>query len=59
MDNFLPWEVLPCAPQNRDAIYELGPDGEAYDNVYALRKVRSIFAQRLIWGVLAVGVGVP
>lgn len=40
MDNFLPWEVLPCDPQNRDSIYELDPDGQAYGNVYELRKVK-------------------
>lgn len=39
MDNFLPSEVVPCSPTNRDAIYELDPNGEAYENVYALRKV--------------------
>lgn len=39
VDNFLPSEVLPCARNNRNAIYELDPDGNAYKNVYELRKV--------------------
>lgn len=38
IDNFLPWEVVPCSLK-RDSIYELDPDGDAYDNVYELRKV--------------------
>lgn len=41
IDNFLPWEVVPCESKNRAAIYELDPDGKAYGNVYELRKVRA------------------
>lgn len=40
MDNFLPWEVLPCEPLDDASIYELDPNGQAYGNVYELRKVR-------------------
>ncbi|CAM9336635.1 unnamed protein product [Scytosiphon promiscuus] len=40
IDNFLPWEVLPCRPGDDSAIYELDPRGEAYDNVYELRKAK-------------------
>ncbi|CAM9687204.1 unnamed protein product [Ectocarpus sp. 4 AP-2014] len=39
IDNFLPWEVLPCRPGDESAIYELDPGGEAYGNIYELRKV--------------------
>ncbi|CAN0435140.1 unnamed protein product [Pylaiella littoralis] len=40
MDNFLPWEVLPCRPRDDSAIYELDPQGEAYGNIYELRKAK-------------------
>ena len=39
MDNFLPWEVVPCSKNNRTAIYEVDEDGKAYDNIYELRRV--------------------
>lgn len=39
MDNFLPWEVVPCRSGDWDSIYELDPQGEIYDNIYELRKV--------------------
>lgn len=39
MDNFLPWEVLPCEPMNDASIYELDANGQTYGNVYELRKV--------------------
>lgn len=42
MDNFLPTEVIPCDPNDRMAIYELDPDGGAYENIYELRKVGSL-----------------
>ncbi|CAM9229053.1 unnamed protein product [Ectocarpus sp. 12 AP-2014] len=40
IDNFLPWEVLPCRPGDESAIYELDPSGEAYGNIYELRKAK-------------------
>ena len=39
LDSFLPWEVVPCKDNDRSAIYELDENGEAYDNLYQLRKV--------------------
>ena len=39
IDNFLPWEVVPCRENDRSAIYEVDEDGEAYGNIYELRKV--------------------
>ena len=39
MDNFLPWEVVPCKENDRSAIYEVDEDGNAYGNIYELRKV--------------------
>ncbi|CAN0280976.1 unnamed protein product, partial [Laminaria digitata] len=38
LDSFLPWEVVPCRENDRSAIYELDENGEAYDNLYELRK---------------------
>eukprot|EP00752_Nemacystus_decipiens_P001324 g1314.t1 len=40
IDNFLPWEVLPCEPMNDASIYELDPEGQTYGNVYELRKAK-------------------
>lgn len=42
MDNFLPSEVVPCSPNDRDAVYELDPEGNAYANIYALRTVLTV-----------------
>lgn len=39
ISNFLPSEVVPCIRENRDSIYELDENGNAYGNIYELRKV--------------------
>ncbi|CAM9117918.1 unnamed protein product [Ascophyllum nodosum] len=40
IDNFLPWEVVPCRKNDRTAIYEVDEDGKAYGNIYELRKAK-------------------
>lgn len=31
--------MVPCIPEHRESIYELDENGEAYGNIYELRKV--------------------
>lgn len=40
ISNFLPSEVVPCIPEHRESIYELDENGEAYGNIYELRKAK-------------------